>query len=237
MIAKDEEISIQARAMRSYMSNSSSDRLISRPRHSCTPTEPHSSQEVKPRHYDCLPRKVSEKDDRDTSGGSLPASSRPPFAIPSAARAWIPSPPILPSSTDIKSTGYDTVAFEPCRTLRQLRGQDIIPHRSSIRSWSPFMSSAHGPGQTVDCTANFSPPIPRCRGNSAFETAALECERGWLLDPFFRAHFSPVMEGILERTEDQHVHFVEPEDFGLVVELAKQVVQRGFTRVSSTGSI
>ncbi|PYI27688.1 hypothetical protein BP00DRAFT_450020 [Aspergillus indologenus CBS 114.80] len=182
--------------------------------------------------------KVSEKDDRDTVGGSLPASSRSPFAVPSAARAWIPSPLILPSSTDIKSTGYDTVAFEPYRTLRQLRGQDIVPHRVlRFQGLLPLLlNRAIGHSSTRAPYGAGAPPRA-VRMVKAIQSIVQQISR----------RRSRAAVGILLRDrrrriyicyrEDQHVHFVEPEDFGLVVELAKQVVQRGFTRASSTGCI
>ncbi|PYH86299.1 hypothetical protein BO82DRAFT_398047 [Aspergillus uvarum CBS 121591] len=112
------------------------------------------------------------------------------------------------------------------------------PSRDPLRGTGVDTLAVDPPGSTdIKPTGKFLAADLELQWESYFETAALWCERGWLLDSFFRAHFSQVMEGILERTEYQHMHFVEPEDFGLVVGLAEQVVQRWFTRASSTGCI
>lgn len=105
MVAKDDGNKIKARAMRSYMSNFrvvAIDPSIGRDTHtqatqlrgtrtpcvfmrvfSCSPRYVlWSGEGVCQRPVIAVtPRKVYEEDDRDTSGGSLPASSRPPPSL------------------------------------------------------------------------------------------------------------------------------------------------------------
>lgn len=79
----------------------------------------------------------------------------------------------------------------------------------------------------------------------AFEIAALEVDQGRLKDPYFKAYFSPVKAGLFERLtritkavdaevqlgfhlcygDRAHMHFVQPADAKLLVEMANTVVQ------------
>ncbi|PYI04304.1 hypothetical protein BO78DRAFT_431367 [Aspergillus sclerotiicarbonarius CBS 121057] len=76
-----------------------------------------------------------------------------------------------------------------------------------------------------------------------FDVTALEYDRGRLTNDYFKPWFSPVMEGIVERVQRVsalipaevplgfhlcygdlgHKHFIEPEDLGLLVELANNI--------------
>ena len=80
----------------------------------------------------------------------------------------------------------------------------------------------------------------------AIEFAYLEYERGRIQDPLFKPYFSSVKEGVLDRITDfasaveqdvqlgfhlcygdrQHEHFVQPEDAGLLVEIATGIAKR-----------
>ena len=82
--------------------------------------------------------------------------------------------------------------------------------------------------------------------DAAIEFAYLEYEGGRIQDPFFKPYFSSVKEGILERIsrlssavnqdvqlgfhlcygDRSHKHFVQPENAGLLVEVATSIVQR-----------
>ncbi len=82
--------------------------------------------------------------------------------------------------------------------------------------------------------------------DAAMEFAYLEYERGRIQDPFFNPYFSSVKEGILERIsklssaidqdvqlgfhlcygDRQHQHFVQPEDAGLLVEVATGISEQ-----------
>lgn len=82
--------------------------------------------------------------------------------------------------------------------------------------------------------------------DAAMEFAYLEYERGRIQDPFFKPYFSSVKEGILERIfrlscavnqdvqlgfhlcygDRQHQHFAQPEDAGLLVDIATNIVRR-----------
>lgn len=77
------------------------------------------------------------------------------------------------------------------------------------------------------------------------EIAVLESDRGRMNDPYFEAYFSPIKEGILDRIlrlvsavgqdakigfhlcygDMGHVHFVQPIDAQLLVELANDIVK------------
>ena len=77
------------------------------------------------------------------------------------------------------------------------------------------------------------------------EIAALESDQGRLEDPYFKAYFSPVKAGLFERLtrltkavdadvqlgfhlcygDFGHVHFVQPDDAKLLVEMANTIVQ------------
>lgn len=82
--------------------------------------------------------------------------------------------------------------------------------------------------------------------DTSMEFAYLEYERGRIQDPLFKPYFSSVKEGILERIfrlscavnqdvqlgfhlcygDRQHQHFVQPEDAGLLVDIATNIVRR-----------
>ena len=82
--------------------------------------------------------------------------------------------------------------------------------------------------------------------DAAVEFAYLEYEGGRLQNPFFKPYFSSVKEGILERIsrlssavnqdvqlgfhlcygDRLHNHFIQPEDAGLLVEIATSLVQK-----------
>lgn len=78
-----------------------------------------------------------------------------------------------------------------------------------------------------------------------FEIACLEHDKGRLQDPYMKPYFSPVKSGIMERLKRLatavgadvelgyhlcygdmgHVHFVQPDDMGLLVEMANAIVE------------
>ena len=80
----------------------------------------------------------------------------------------------------------------------------------------------------------------------AVELAYLEYERGRLRDPFFKPYFSSVKEGVVKRISElssainhdvqlgfhlcygdiQHEHFIQPENIGLLVEVATEILER-----------
>ncbi|KAJ5263156.1 hypothetical protein N7478_010761 [Penicillium angulare] len=80
--------------------------------------------------------------------------------------------------------------------------------------------------------------------DSCFIITALEYERGRLNDEFFKPHFSHIYKGVLERARRLcalipsnvpfgwhlcygdlgHKHFIEPEDLGLLVDIANELV-------------
>ena len=82
--------------------------------------------------------------------------------------------------------------------------------------------------------------------DAAVEFAYLEYERGRISDPRFKPYFTSVKEGVLKRISNfssaidqdvqlgfhlcygdrQHKHFVQPEDAGLLVEIATGIAQR-----------
>lgn len=102
----------------------------------------------------------------------------------------------------------------------------------------------------LDSLANIIDKIPAedlaLQWDVCFEITALEFDRGRLKEPFFQVHFSPVKKGILDRLERisanipvevplgfhlcygdlHHRHFIEPEDTGLLVDLANGIACR-----------
>ncbi|TVY84827.1 hypothetical protein LSUE1_G000595 [Lachnellula suecica] len=129
----------------------------------------------------------------------------------------------------IKPTRYDDAAISSYREFVALRAEGIIP---------------------ADALARIVAEIPAqdlaIQWDLCFDIIALEYERGRTQDLMFKSHFTPVKEGILERVvrlcviipsgvqlgfhlcygDLRHKHFVEPEDLGLLVELANDIVER-----------
>lgn len=168
---------------------------------------------------------------------------------------------------DIKPTRYDTVALESYQTFLKLLEQEVIPPGVRFQVSLPLPLNCVQGHTRAELHAQLDPlyeqrmiesvqsiiqNIPAhdlaLQWDVCFEVTALENERGRLPDPFFKPHFSPVMEGVLERIQRVsdiafipaevplgfhlcygdlgHKHFVEPEDLGLLVELANNIFER-----------
>ncbi|GKZ65740.1 hypothetical protein AnigIFM60653_003195 [Aspergillus niger] len=168
---------------------------------------------------------------------------------------------------DIKPTRYDTVAFESYQTFLKLREQKVIPSGVRFQVSLPLpLNCVQGHTRAkfhaqldplyeqrmIESVQSIIQNIPAhdlaLQWDVCFEVTALENERGRLTDPFFKPHFSPVMEGVLERIQRVsniniipaeiplgfhlcygdlgHKHFVEPEDLSLLVDLANNIHKR-----------
>ncbi|KAE8151820.1 hypothetical protein BDV25DRAFT_128516 [Aspergillus avenaceus] len=174
-------------------------------------------------------------------------------------------PPGYPGTftlADVNPTHYDTVALESYKTFAKLRNEGIIPPGIRFQvSLPPPLNTIQGhvkqefqaqieplyEQRMLEAVATIIDGIPAedlaLQWDLCFEITALEHQRGRLPDPFFKPHFSPVTEGILQRMQRllaavpgkiplglhlcygdyQHRHFVEPTDLSLLVDLANQI--------------
>ena len=168
------------------------------------------------------------------------------------------------SLDDVKPNGYHEVAIESYQKFLQLRQKGVIP--SDVR----FQVSIPVPFECVhgllrpEFHAQFEPWYEQrvfesiqsilsfiqaedlaIQFDFCFMVIALEYERGRLPDDFFKPHFSPIREGVLDRAQRlsvqvpsnvplgwhlcygdyQHKHFVEPEDLGLLVDFTNDLIQ------------
>ncbi|KAL2837955.1 hypothetical protein BJY01DRAFT_258199 [Aspergillus pseudoustus] len=167
----------------------------------------------------------------------------------------------------IKPSQYDTAALDSYKRFTELRAQGIIPQgiRFQVCLPSPLNCIL---GHTrpelyaeleplyerrlLDALANILKGIPAqdlaIQWDLCFEIATLELDRGNIPDDPFqtRAHFTPVLEGVLDRLERicadipvqvpvgfhicyadlDHKHFLPPKDLGLCVELANGILRR-----------
>ncbi|KAJ9223625.1 hypothetical protein C8Q69DRAFT_460604 [Paecilomyces variotii] len=181
-------------------------------------------------------------------GGTEPPADHPGFTLES-----------------IPPTEYDTVALKSYETFVELRKKNIIP--PGVRflvALPPPLACIQGHTRSefhaqleplyekrmLDSLANIIDKIPAedlaLQWDVCFEVTALEFDRGNIKEPFLKAWFSPVKEGILDRLERisanipanvplgfhlcygdlNHQHFVEPQDTGLIVDLANSIAGR-----------
>lgn len=164
----------------------------------------------------------------------------------------------------VQPTQYDDVAISSYETFVQLRAQGVIPQgvRFQVCLPTPFNSII---GHTRPEFHEQLEPLYEQRFHEAlvgitntipdsdliiqwdlcFDVISLEYENGTPLSDRFKAHFSPVMQGILDRLlrmctsipptvplafhlcygDLRHKHFAEPADTGLLVKLANEIVR------------
>ena len=128
--------------------------------------------------------------------------------------------------TPINGT-WNMVDFAYRERVEQLYSERLVEDMNRLQDTVP----AHDLAIQIDVTVEF---------------AYLEYERGRLAEPIFKPYFSSVKEGVLRRIEalssavrkdvqlgfhlcygDRfHAHFVEPEDAGLLVEMAMGITER-----------
>ncbi|KAL9622648.1 MAG: hypothetical protein Q9160_002958 [Pyrenula sp. 1 TL-2023] len=164
----------------------------------------------------------------------------------------------------IQPTGYDDAAIASYAEFLSLRAQGVIPKgvRFQVCLPTPFNCIV---GHTRPEFHERLEPLYERRMQEAltrivsstpaddlviqwdlcFDVVALEYERGTPLDERFKAYFSPVMQGILDRLvlmcsgippaiplafhlcygDLRHKHFVEPADLSLLVDLANEIIR------------
>lgn len=163
----------------------------------------------------------------------------------------------------IKPTKYDDAAISSYHSFLALRQKGIIPVDMRIQVCLPtpinsIMANTrpefHKELEPLyeqrfqEGLSRISDEIPgqdlAIQWDLAFDVIVLEYERGRIQGERFKAAFSPVKEGILQRVSRlcttvsqsasmgfhfcygdlRHKHFVEPEDLGLLVELANDLI-------------
>lgn len=169
------------------------------------------------------------------------------------------------TQSSLEPTQYDTQALVSYKQFVKLRDDGIIPKgvRFQVSLPTPY-ACIQGHIKTefhaqlepfyeqriLESLAAIIKEIPAhdlaLQWDMCFETTALEYDRGRLTDEFFKAHFKPVKEGLLDRIERicagipseipvgfhlcygdlGHRHFIEPEDLGLLVDFANGILGR-----------
>ena len=163
---------------------------------------------------------------------------------------------------DIKPSQYDIAAIESYQKFVALRNKGIIPANVRFQVSLPaplaciqghLRNEFHAQlepfyeKRIYDAIQSIINTIPAkdlaIQFDLCFEVSALEYERGRLTGEFFRPHFTPIREGVLERVKRVcalvpeevalglhlcygdygHQHFIEPVDTGLLVDFANDV--------------
>ncbi|KAL3459050.1 hypothetical protein BJX64DRAFT_208039 [Aspergillus heterothallicus] len=167
----------------------------------------------------------------------------------------------------IKPSQYDKAALESYKRFIELRSRGVIPQGVRFQvCLPPPLNCIFGhtrpelyaeleplyEKRVLDALTSIIKGVPAhdlaIQWDLCFEVAALELDRGRMPDDPFRtwAHFTPVLEGIIDRIERickdiqpeipvgfhicyadlGHKHFLQPEDLGLCVELANGILER-----------
>ncbi|KAH8804487.1 hypothetical protein F5884DRAFT_407685 [Xylogone sp. PMI_703] len=173
------------------------------------------------------------------------------------------------SLSDIGPSNYDTAALKSYETFINLRGKGKIPEEVRLQiCLPPPLNCVQGhtrrefhshleplyEQRMVEALDSIISNIPArdlaIQWDVCFEIATLEYERGRITEiffepDFFKVHFSPVKQGILDRLarlskripkdiplgfhlcygDFAHKHFTEPEDLGLLVDLANGITE------------
>ena len=167
---------------------------------------------------------------------------------------------------DIKSTGYDDQAIASYATFRELKAVGTIPSEVRFQVSLPTpLSVVRGfveddgvceqvaplyEKRLLDSLYRLQQHIPpselTIQWDLPAEIAALEYERGGTGDRYWKAYFSPVKAGILDRLERYakavspdaemgyhlcygdfgHQHFVQPPNLEIPVELANAIIEK-----------
>lgn len=169
------------------------------------------------------------------------------------------------TQSSLEPTQYDTQALTSYKQFIKLRDAGIIPKgvRFQVSLPTPYACiqghikpefqaqlEPFYEQRILESLASIIREIPShdlaLQWDLCFETTALENARGRLTDEFFKAHFKPVKEGLLDRIERicadipseiplgfhlcygdlGHRHFIEPEDLGLLVDFANGILGR-----------
>ncbi|KAJ5114044.1 hypothetical protein N7456_002578 [Penicillium angulare] len=165
---------------------------------------------------------------------------------------------------DVKPSNYDKVAKESYRQFLLLREKGVIPPdvRFQVSIPAPYeciqghvRPEFHAQlepfyeKRIADAMQSIFSAIPAkdlaIQFDMPFMVSALEYERGRLLDDFWKPHFSPIRQGVLDRATKLcaqvprnvplgwhlcygdlgHTHYVEPDNLGLVVDFANDLIQ------------
>ncbi|KAJ5640060.1 uncharacterized protein N7484_007922 [Penicillium longicatenatum] len=169
----------------------------------------------------------------------------------------------IPLSTN-EEVYYDKVAKESYQRFLQLRAKGVISPKvrfqvsiptpyecvqGHVRSEFQAQLEPFYERRISDVVESILSAIPAeylaIQSDSCFMITALEYERGRLPGDFFKPHFFPIHEGILERARRScalvpsnvplgwhlcygdlgHKHFIEPEDLSLLVDVANDLVR------------
>jgi methionine synthase II (cobalamin-independent) len=165
---------------------------------------------------------------------------------------------------DVTPSDYDKVAKESYQRFLQLRAKGVISPKvrfqvsiptpyeciqGHVRSEFQAQLEPFYERRISDVVESILSTIPAedlaIQFDSCFMITALEYERGRLTSDFFKPHFSPIHEGVLERARRLcalvpsnvplgwhlcygdlgHKHFIEPEDLSLLVNVANDLVR------------
>ena len=164
----------------------------------------------------------------------------------------------------VRPTRYDEVAVSSYGQFKKLQETGSLPQDLRFQVCMPTpINSVQGwirPEYAVELEPFYEQRIHQALENIVkdipaadlaiqwdltFDIIAMEFERGRLQETYFKVHFSPVKEGILDRAsrlcekippaaklgfhlcygDYKHKHFIEPADTSLLVELANDIVR------------
>ncbi|MCJ1245461.1 hypothetical protein MMC30_002665 [Trapelia coarctata] len=208
-----------------------------------------SAEEVIITALDVLPGRLHRVPDGETGDRSnFIAWQHGTFPIAVVQQRWGGGPlpemgSIKYSLSDIKPTGYDDRAIASYATFCKLRAAGTIPPGVRFQVSIPApLSVVRGFVETEYCP--IIEPLYEERLLQALRPS-LEAERGRVDDPYWKAYFSPVKPGVFERLtrlvkavdadvtlgyhlcygDLGHVHFVQPLDTELLVDMANSIMR------------
>ncbi|KAJ5934454.1 hypothetical protein N7466_004001 [Penicillium verhagenii] len=165
---------------------------------------------------------------------------------------------------DVKPNDYDKAAKDSYQDFLRLRQNATIPSnvrfqvsiptpyeciQGHVRSEFQAQLEPFYEKRIFDAIQSILKSIPpddlAIQFDTCFMVTALEYERGRLPVDFFKPHFSPIRQGLLERAQRLcaqlpsevpvgwhlcygdlgHKHFIEPEDLGLLVDFANDLTR------------
>ena len=169
----------------------------------------------------------------------------------------------------VQPTGYDEAAISSYSVFKRLRAEGVIPKDVRFQVCLPTPINTVQWFVRPECQSQMEPlyeqrifealhriqeSIPAndlaIQWDMPLDVMALEHDRGTLdshpMRDFFKLHFSPVKEGLLDRIirlckavdadielgfhlcygDYEHKHLIEPTDLGLMVMLANEIVKR-----------